>query len=128
PCEGKRVNFESAIERFGIRLLAEKQLVQFRNRESIGIAMHELDGRERLHFAFVRDREVETAATAGEKAPDHILAIEADGELIAGQARLRHSENSGADLQLITDAERVFPKALSREILAEVSVNKIGLG
>ena len=59
-------------------------------------------------LAFFDDREIKAAGVAFDEALDHVVAIKADRDFVAGHARLRDLQKSRADAKLVADVERVF--------------------
>src|SRR4029077_10502286 len=59
-------------------------------------------------LAFLHHREVEPAGVALDEEFDHVVALEADGDLVAGDAWLPDLQKSRADANLVADVERVF--------------------
>lgn len=92
-----------------------------------GIAMDDFDWVSGGELAFFDDGEIEAAGIAFDEALDHVVAIEADSDFIAGDARLCDHQKRGTDAQLVADVERIFEQAFGGEIFAEGSPSEIGL-
>ena len=90
-----------------------------------GIAVDDFDGVSGCELAFFEDGEVEPAGVAFDEALDHVVAIEADRDFVAGDAGLRDHQESGTDAELVTDVEGIFEQAFGCEILAESSPREV---
>ena len=73
--------------------VAHKKVVHFRDRNARVVALEQLEVILYRDGTFLLDGEVEAAASAGQEAIDHIVALKLGGELVAGHAGLAHHHN-----------------------------------
>lgn len=104
------------------------EMIDIGDRDGGGIAMDDFDFVSGGELAFFDDGEVEAAGVAFDEALDHVVAIKADRDFVAGHARLRNLQKSRADAELVADVERVFEQALGGEVFAESPPWKVRLG
>lgn len=90
-----------------------------------GIAMGDFDFVSGGELAFFDDGEVEAAGIAFNEALDHVVAVEADGDFVAGNTGLRDLYKRRADTELIADVEGIFEKALGGEVFSESSPGEV---
>src|SRR5579864_3186625 len=96
------------MKKFWIAGLAEEKLIDVGNGNLIRIATKDLNSRSGANFAFLNDREVNTAAATEQKFLDDVIAAKFELHFIARHARLRHHEHCGTDPQAVSDQDRVF--------------------
>ena len=113
--------------RGSVRRCAVVKMIDIGYRYFGGIAMGDFDRVSGGELAFFDDGEIEAAGIAFDEALDHVVAVEADSDFIAGDARLRDHQEGGTDAQLIANMEGVFEQAFGGEIFAEGSPGEIGL-
>src|SRR5579862_2329668 len=73
----------------------------------------------RADFALAQDAEIETAAAAGEESLGHVVALEFQIQLVAGNSRLRDDDFGAANRVSVSEGDIVFEEALRREIFSE---------
>ena len=92
-----------------------------------GVAVDDFDCVSGSELTFFDHRKVEAAGLAFDEALDHVVAIEADGDFVAGDAGLRDLHKSRANAEPVADVERVFEQAFGGQIFAERSPGEIRL-
>src|SRR5437762_2378081 len=91
------------------------------------VAMDDFDFVSGCELAFFEHGKIKAAGIAGDEALDHVVAIETDGDFVAGHAWLRHLQEGAANSQLVTDMQRFFQQALGGEVFSESSPGEVGL-
>ena len=77
-------------------------------------------------FALLKDAEVESRPSAGGQERRHARLVHANADAIAGDPRLRDLEQRAADPIAVADIDAIVRQAFDREVLAELSVDKVG--
>ena len=78
-----------------------------------------------LDVAFLDHTKIEAGPAVLDQQRGHVRLLHANAEPVAGDARLRHLEQGGADPVTIADADLGVGEALDREILAELTGNEV---
>ena len=78
------------------------------------------------HLAFLQYAEVEAGPSAGCQQCRHPGLVHPNADAIAGDARLSDLEQCAADLITVTDVNGIVRQSFDREVLAELSVDKVG--
>ena len=99
---------QDAFEQFVVVCPTVVKTVDVRDCDGVGIAVKNFDGRAGGNPAFFGHRKIVAAETAGDETLDHVVTIEADGELITRDARLGNDQQCGANAEAISDVERVL--------------------
>src|SRR6266480_7001975 len=86
------------------------------------------DGIAGLDIAFAGHGQIKAGPAAPQKALYHVRPAEADAELEARHAGLRHHELGGTDPESIPDVNGILDDTLRREILAEGSPGEVHAG
>src|SRR5262249_37436315 len=79
------------------------------------------------HLALLQDAVIEPRASAGCQQCRHSGFVHPNANAIAGNARLGDLEQCAADLIAVADANGIVAPSFDREILAELSVDEVGL-
>src|SRR6516162_7015287 len=78
------------------------------------------------YFAFLQDAEVESRPSAGRQQRRHPGLVHPNADAIARYARCSDLEQCTADSITVADTNGIVRQSLDREVLAELSVDKIG--
>src|SRR3989441_10337404 len=79
------------------------------------------------HLTLLQDAEIKPRPSAGCQQCWHPGLVHANADAIAGNARLSDLEQWAADLITVADARGIVGQAFDREVLAELSVDEVGL-
>ncbi len=82
----------------------------------------------RANLAFLGHVQIKPRSAAQQEPLHHIRAIEANRQLEARHAWLRHREFRRTNLQAIPDTNRVLEQTFSREIFSESAPGKSNTG
>src|SRR6266576_2953532 len=99
--------------------LAVIETAYIRDSDSVRIALDDFDGRAGGDLAFFGHRKIVAAEMAGDEALDHVVAIKANGQFVAWDARLLDDEQCGTYAYAVPDVQSIFRQAFRREVLAE---------
>src|SRR5690348_10216322 len=94
-----RYDARTSIQLFSPSLLRKLRLQHIRDTQPLWSAADNHHTRPRLKFPLLHNREVESTATTGQETLDHVIAIEAQRQLVTGHPRPRHHQQSRADSQ-----------------------------
>ncbi|SRR5581483_363774 len=78
------------------------------------------------HRPFLEDAEVEARPAAGSQQCGHPRVVHPNADPITGNTRLSDLEQRAADLIAVADAYAIIGQSFDREVLAELSVDKVG--
>src|SRR6516225_3039644 len=78
------------------------------------------------YFAFLQDAEVESRPSTGRQQRRHPGLVHPNADAIARYARCSDLEQCTADLITVADTNGIVSQSLDREVLAELSVDKVG--
>ena len=108
PAFGESFEVDGAGEQAMVARGSVVKMIDIGDRYFGRVAVDDFDRVSGSELAFLDHREVEPAGVAFDEELDHVVAIEADGDLVAGDAWLRDLQKSRADAKLVTDVERIF--------------------
>src|SRR5580698_9146978 len=86
--------------------------------------LHDLVASDNL--AFLEDTEVETGSSAGCQKRRHAGLVHANADAIAGDPGLCNLEQGAPDPIAIADIDAVIRQSTDREVLAKLSMDKVG--
>jgi hypothetical protein len=86
--------------------------------------MQNLDLLTSTNIPRLEDGEVEAASPARQETLEHVVTIEPESHLVAGDARLGDLEDCGPDAQAVAHEERVLAQPFGGEVLAEHTPRK----
>src|SRR6516164_8967698 len=78
------------------------------------------------YFAFLQDSEVESRPSAGRQQRRHPGLVHPNADAVARYARCSDLEQCTADSITVADTNGIVRQSLDREVLAELSVDKVG--
>src|SRR5262249_36585707 len=78
------------------------------------------------HRAFLQDAEIESRPSAGRQQRGHPGLVHPNADAIARYARCSDLEQCTADSITVADTSGIVRQSLNREVLAELSVDKVG--
>src|SRR5215472_17281823 len=100
-------------------------MIHLRDRNSGRLPAEEVEPIPSLNDSFPLDREVESAASAAQKALQDVVAPKLHCQLMAGNSRLPYHDHRRPDLQAVTNVKIPLQQPFGREVLAEHSVGKL---
>src|SRR6516165_10360512 len=77
------------------------------------------------YFSFLQHTEIETRLTVRDQQCGHLRLVHADPHSVAGDARLRHFEQSAADPVTIADANFLVRQTLDGEVFSKLTIDEI---
>src|SRR2546428_1193855 len=89
------------------------------NRDTVRVALDQLNGVPGFNRPFAHDGDVETRPTTGEEALDDVLSSELYAEFVARQAGFGDYHFRRTHTKPITNVESVLPQPLGGQVLAE---------
>src|SRR2546422_7049143 len=98
------------------------------NRDTVRVALDQLNGVPGFNRPFAHDGDVETSPTTGEEALDDVLPSELYAEFVARQAGFGDHHFRRTHPKPITNVESVLPYPLGGEGFAEHSPGQLPLG
>ena len=103
-----------------------EERVDLCDRHSIVRLSHLHDFVARAQLTFAQNTEVEPRKSAGRQQCRHPRLVHPNADAIAGHAGLSDFEQCAADLITIADANGIIRQSFDREVLAELSGDKVG--
>jgi hypothetical protein len=79
-----------------------------------------------LDLSPFQDMEIEAGPAVRDKQRGHLRLVHADADPVAGDARLRHFEQSAPNTVMIADAHLVVGQTFDGEVLAEFPISEVG--
>src|SRR5215472_3756908 len=113
---------------FAVILFRNVEACDCRDGNRLGVMAQLRDLISGANLALSLNRQIKPRAPAREKPLHHIVRSEADPELVTGKSRLADDDLCRAYGKSVSDINRVFTKALDREVLTKCTHGKRMLG
>src|SRR5437763_2989134 len=119
PVLRERRSCNGGFQESSVVLVFRKQPVHLRDVDSPRFSAQKLERVACSDDPFLLHRKIKSAAAAAQKSRENVTALEFHGELVAGNTRLAHRDNGGADLQSVANVKIAFAEPFRGEVLAE---------